>query len=200
MKLNKIKNGLSYALEYIHDKICNNSGKIIVISILLLFCSMMISIAFIVGVKNPNLGSYHMYPSSFNYTDYNKDIEKNNIENNVDINYGKIGYIMRASDENDKYMYKLVFSDYNHKDDCVYIYPTAEQLKQLEKIKDSHTPILVIAKVTDSINSDCYNIEIKNVEDNTEEYNQTKLKSQYAMIAVVLSALIFVVTVIVCII
>lgn len=35
---------------------------------------------------------------------------------------------------------------------------------------------------------------------NTEEYNQTKSESQYAMIAVVLSALIFVVTVIVCII
>ena len=193
MKLNKIKNGLSYALEYMHDKICDNNGKIIIISVLLLFFSIMYSLACIDGVKNPNFGSYCMYPSSFDYTDYNKNIEKSNIANNVDINYNKIGYIMDAShDEKKMYMYKLVFGDRDYRDDYTYIYPTAEQLKQLKKIKDSHTPILVIAKVTDSITSDCYNIEIKNVEDNTEGYNQTELKSQYAIIAIILSALIFV--------
>ena len=47
MKLNK--NGLSYALEYMHDKIYNNNGKIIVISILLLFFSMICFLAFIDG-------------------------------------------------------------------------------------------------------------------------------------------------------
>lgn len=198
MKLNKIKNGLNYTLEYIHDKICNNNGKIIVTSILLLFCSMMCFLAFIDGVKNPNFGSYCMYPSNFSYTDYNKDIGKSNVENNVDINYNKIGYIMDAShDENKMYMYKLVFGGRDNKDDYVYIYPTAEQLKQLKKVKEYHTPILVTAKVTDSITSDCYNIEIKNVEDNTEVYNKTELLSQYAIIAVGLSVLIIVVTVIV---
>ena len=201
MKLNKIKNGLSYALEYMHDKICDNNGKIIIISVLLLFFSIMYSLACIDGVKNPNFGSYCMYPSSFDYTDYNKNIEKSNIANNVDINYNKIGYIMDAShDEKKMYMYKLVFGDRDYRDDYTYIYPTAEQLKQLKKIKDSHTPILVIAKVTDSITSDCYNIEIKNVEDNTEVYNKTELSVQHTIIVIVFIVLVIVMTLIVSII
>lgn len=130
-------------------------------------------------IDRPNLLASTM--RSFDYTEYNNTIEQENINNNEDVNIGKVGYIVNNKDS---YVLSLSIGAAEY----VPIYLTKQQAIELKHLKDYNKPVLVKAKLVDDCynSSDYYSIKILNMTDNTYGVScieTERTKFLYAMIA-----------------